>query len=331
MILPAQDESIAIPVTVVTGFLGAGKTTLVNRWLGEVPRGQVAVIVNEFGEVGVDGALLEASARARALIEIAGGCVCCATQSELVSALDALASNASPPRRILVETSGAASPAGVIHAVSGGARRGTLSLDGVITVVDASRTDALDDQELAIEQIGYADVVVLSRADACPERVRAASREWVTNRNGAALVVEAARGELAGAGLTSLEALLDRRRADFADAREAEPKHAAHVYESISMVASGSLDGERFADFMELELGRFAGRLFRTKGILSIEGLAVRMIVQGVADQVEVTFGEPWSEGPRSSRLVVVGFGLDRDALARSFAACASSAQASRL
>jgi len=148
---------MTVPVTVVTGFLGAGKTTLVNRWLGEAPG--MAVVVNELGRVGVDAELL--AERARTLVEIAGGCVCCTTQTELVRALEALARR-SPPR-ILVETSGAASPAGVLRAIARGAY-----LDGVVTVVDASRFETVLGEDLALEQIGYADVLVLSRDDLVP-------------------------------------------------------------------------------------------------------------------------------------------------------------------
>jgi G3E family GTPase len=306
-------------VTVVTGFLGAGKTTLVNRWLADVARGDVAVIVNEHGDVGIDGELL--AERARVLVEITGGCVCCATQAELVRALDDLASREEAPRRILIETSGAASPAGVLRAIAGGGRSGAFSLDGVVTVVDATRVRELDAHDLAIEQLGYADVVVLSRADVGARDVLAHATDVVAARNGAALVVEAPP-------VATLEELLDRRRADLAPAREVPAtSSAAHVYESVSLALEGDVDGDRFADFVESELGRFAGRLFRTKGILAVAGAPERMIVQGVADLVEVTFGAPWGDAPRTSRLVVVGFGLDREALARGFAACAIDAR----
>lgn len=108
-----------LPVTVVTGFLGAGKTTLVNHWLAGMGRGDVAVIVNEHGDVGIDGELL--AARVRTLVEISGGCLCCANSAELVRALDDLAGAPAPPGRVLIETSGAASPAGVLRAISRGA------------------------------------------------------------------------------------------------------------------------------------------------------------------------------------------------------------------
>ncbi|MDB4941586.1 MAG: putative metal chaperone, involved in Zn homeostasis [Labilithrix sp.] len=314
--------SAAIPVTVVTGFLGAGKTTLVNEWLGRERRGDVAVIVNEHGDVGIDGELL--GARAQVLVEITGGCVCCTTQAELVRALAGIAAAPVVPRRVLVETSGAASPAGVLRAIGAGAGTGAFLLDGVITVVDAVRIEELADHDLAYEQLGYADVVVLSRADACtPAMLEHASR-IVARRNGAALVARAERGVVRAPPATSLDGLLAARRSDLPVMHAAPPARTSHVYESVALAHDGDVDADRLADFMEDELARVAGRIFRTKGILAVRGMAERMIVQGVADSVEVTFGEPWGAVPRTSRLVVVGFGLDAAALAAAFRACAA-------
>jgi G3E family GTPase len=314
-------------VTVVTGFLGAGKTTLVNRWLADYARGDVAVVINEHGAVGVDGELL--AARVRTLVEITGGCVCCAAYGELVGALEALASREPRPSRILVETSGAASPAGVLRAIAAGGRMEALVLDGVVTVVDASRVDALAAHDLAIEQVGYADVLVLSRADACEPDALQRAASIVAAHNGAAFAVTAARGELADPALSTLEKLLAHGRVAFAPAPRtpAAASTPAHPYESVSLVIDGDVDGERFADFVEADLSRFAGRLFRTKGILGVAGVEERMIVQGVADLVEVTFGAAWGDAPRTSRLVVVGFGLDRDALTAGFTACAARSE----
>ncbi len=313
-----------IPVTVVTGFLGAGKTTLVNRWLAGVLRGDVAVIVNEHGAVGIDGELL--AARAQVLVEITGGCVCCTTQAELVRALDALAAGGAPPRRVLIETSGAASPAGVLLAIARGGKNDAFALDGVVCVADPTRLEALSEHDLAYEQLGYADIVVLSRADACTAQQLAQAMALLAPRNGAALFVEAAGGEIRSPKVASLDDLLDLRRADFASSREVAPSPTSHVYESVSLTLDGNVDGERFADFVASDLANIAGRLFRTKGILGVAGVEERMIVQGVADAVDVTFGAAWGACRRTSRLVVVGFGLDRAALARSFAACAATA-----
>lgn len=314
------DERAPVPVTVVTGFLGAGKTTLVNRWLADVPRGDVAVVVNEHGDVGVDGELL--AARVETLVEITGGCVCCATQAELVRALEGLAGSAAPPKRILVETSGAASPAGVLRAIAKGGESHAVALDGVVTVVDGTRTETLGEHDLAIEQVGYADVVVLSRAEVSSPAALARARETVAGHNGAALVVTAGRGEVREPGLATLEALLDARRADFVEVRSVPVAPASHPYESVSLVLDGEVDADRFEDFVAGDLGELSGRLFRTKGVIAVAGIGERMILQGVADLVEITFGAPWSGARRTSRLVVVGFGLDRAALTAAFEAC---------
>lgn len=308
---------MAVPVTVVTGFLGAGKTTLVNGWLAAERRGDVAMIVNEYGELGIDAELL--AGRGRTLLEITGGCVCCTTHAELVRALDQLA--ATSPRRILIETSGAASPAGVLRAVQRGGFEQAFLLDGVITAVDATRAWALSANDLALEQIGYADVVVVTRGDACVPGQLERALDWVALHNGAAARVVAARGAIED--IATLDDLL-ARRVELASPRAHAGAAASHVYESVSLSLEGEVDGERFAEFVETELAACAGRIFRTKGILAVAGVEARMIVQGVADAVEIDFGATWDETTRRSRLVIVGFGLDAAALRRGFAACAA-------
>lgn len=309
-----------LPVTVVTGFLGAGKTTLVNRWLLGVARGEIAVIVNEHGDVGIDGELL--AARARTIVEITGGCVCCTTQAELVRALDDIARAESPPLRVLVETSGAASPAGVVRAISAGGREAAFALDGVITVVDAARIDAVVGHDLAVEQIGYADVVVLSRTDACERSAVEHAAAVLAGHNGATVVLEGARGVVASAA--TLDEALALRDADFVPTPELPTRRVKHVYESVSLTIDGEVDGDRFTEFIEESLAPFAGRLFRTKGILAVAGTDERVILQGVMDAMEITLGEPWGDAPRRSRLVVVGYALDGGLLKAAFAACAA-------
>ncbi|HKO90631.1 MAG TPA: GTP-binding protein, partial [Polyangiaceae bacterium] len=186
----------AIPITILTGFLGAGKSTLLQKWLEELPREETAVIVNERGDVGVDGELL--AGRVARLRELTGGCVCCKNQAELASALGELSEAEPRPSRIFVETSGAASPAGVIQAIVTPGVRERLFLDGVVTVLDVLRAERALGFDVAVEQLGFADVVVLSHIDeasAAPVEVDAVL-ELVSRHAPAAVIARASQGSL---------------------------------------------------------------------------------------------------------------------------------------
>lgn len=318
-----------IPVTVVTGFLGAGKSTLVERWLRALPRGEAAVIVNERGEIGIDGALL-ASHVAR-LREITGGCVCCATRAELAAALAELAESTPAPRRILVETSGAASPAGVIRALRGGSAAGRLRLDGVVTVVDATRPERALGFDLAIEQLGFADVVVLSHADRCPMGDLDALERDLAPRAPGAVMARARRGRVddAQGSELGLPELLALREGVLRVLPQGEAPGAHHPFEVVSLSLDGELDEARFGDWVEEALGAVEARLLRVKGILAMEGLEARVILQGVGEAIEVALGQPWGDAERTSRLVVIGLGLDAPALEAGFKACAAQTKRS--
>lgn len=310
----------AVPVTIVTGFLGAGKSTLVQRWLGELPRGETAVIVNERGEVGIDGELL--AAHVKQLREITGGCVCCKTRGELTRALADLSATTPRPARILVETSGAASPAGVVRAVSAAWARDRLVLDGVITVVDATRAERALEFDVAVEQLGFADIVVLSHAD---EAVQAGSgvelgavQEKLARFAPAAVFVRAAHGAL---GSSFLELLAQR-----AEALHLPPAGSAHSsIDAVSLMLDAELDEDRFGDWVESALGNVEARILRVKGILAMRGVDARVIVQGISEAVDVALGAPWGEAQRTSRLVVLGLGLDSAALEAGFLRCAAA------
>jgi len=313
-----------IPVTVITGFLGAGKSTLVDRWLSELPRDETAVIINEQGEVGIDGALL--ASRATRLREITGGCVCCATQAELGEALADLAGTEPAPSRILVETSGAASPAGVIRALSRGRARAELRLDGVVTVVDASRIQRTLGFDLAIEQLGFADVVVLSHVDRCEDEDLDALEGTVVPHAPGAVVARARRGRV-GDSTDATSPLLEllAERARVLRILPNTDRVAAHPIEAVSLTIDGELDEERFGEWVERALGGVEARVLRVKGILAMEGIDARVILQGVGEAIEVTLGARWGEAERTSRLVVLGLGLDAAELEAGFSKCASS------
>jgi G3E family GTPase len=309
-----------IPVTIVTGFLGAGKSTLLQQWLQELPRSETAVIVNERGEIGIDGELL--AARVAQLREITGGCVCCKTQAELSSALAELSSLTPRPRRILIETSGAASPVGVIRALGSPWARERLVLDGVITVIDVTRAQRALEFDVAVEQLGFADVVVLSHADeATDSRVGVdldALQESLSRYAPAAVLVRATLGVMSSG---FLELLAQR-----AEALHIVAESSAHSsIEATSLQVDGELDEELFGDWVESALGNVEARILRIKGILAMQGVDARVIVQGISEAVDVQLGSPWGEARRTSRLVVLGLGLDSAALEEGFLRCAAS------
>lgn len=309
----------AIPVTVVTGFLGAGKSTLLLRWLEDLPREQTAVIVNEQGAVGIDGALL--SDHVSRLREITGGCVCCVTQAALEAALMDFAESTPRPTRILVETSGAASPAGVIRALTQGDARDDLRLDGIVTVIDGARARRALEFGLAIEQLGFADVVAISHVDACIDADLAALENDLAAYAPGAVIARVRRGELEDPNARTLLELLDARggvvRVPPSDGRN------RHGIDAVSFVHDGELDEQRFGDWAEQMLGAIEARILRVKGILAVQGVDERVIVQGVGEAIEVTLGPPWRDAERTSRLVVLGLDLDEADLRAGFFACA--------
>ncbi|MFO0646251.1 MAG: GTP-binding protein [Polyangiales bacterium] len=315
-----------ICVTVVTGALGAGKTTLLNRWLGAYARGDAAVIVNEFGDVGVDGELL--AERVKELVELTGGCLCCTTQADLVRALLDLSTRDPAPRRVFIETSGVASPAGVVRSITRGPVSRRMRLDGVVTVLDATRLHRLGESLLMAEQAAYADVIVLSRSDAViDEAARAEAVSLVTRYNPAAAVTWASRGAPIDEGDGDLDAILARRvddvSAPWVFMRSDASSHEQGI-ESVSLTLDGAVDSDRFSEWVESQVALLGGRLMRMKGIVAVADVPVRVVLQGVADQVEVSFAAPWGDTAPKSRLVLIGYGLDRDALTSGFAGCAS-------
>ena len=302
-----------IPITVVTGFLGAGKTSLINRLvMARAGRERIGVVVNEAGEVGLDGELLGDATDD--VVEIADGCVCCTSQGELLDAITRLHRAAGELDRIIVETSGLADPGPVVDALASITH--VLRLDTMVTVVDA--VHALDQLDRvaspeARQQLQLATHVVLSKIDLADEAAVQAVRARAAKLNPEAQIVVVARDEL------DAELLLDR----FAFAADDEragaghdhPHHHDHLeVEIFSVELAGELDPGRFEGWLGGLLMLNAPDVFRIKAIVALAGQPRRQIVHGVQTYVEQAPGREWrADEPRTSRIVVIGRNLESE------------------
>ena len=334
-----------IPVTVLTGYLGAGKTTLLNRILTGRHGVRYAVIVNEFGEIGIDGDLVVGSDEE--LIELSNGCVCCTVRGDLVRTVRTLLARTQRPEAILVETTGLAAPAPVAQTfIVDPLLNNRTVLDSITTVVDARTVLArLGDSREAAEQIAFADQIVLNKTD----QVTAATLEAVERRlnrlNPFAPVHRAVRGNvpldrILGRGAFDLERLValepqllapqceEPGHVHDADCGHHDGEHPLHGHhdtdiESLSLVANDAMDRARFESWLSRLIETDGKDILRAKGIIDVAGEAQRLVFQAVHMQLEGDLQRAWRpDETRSSRLVLIGRNLDAEQLRHGFEAC---------
>jgi cobalamin biosynthesis protein CobW len=330
-----------IPTTVITGFLGSGKTTLVRHMLQNAGGRRLAVIVNEFGDIGVDGEILRGcgveTCADEDIVELANGCICCTVADDFLPTMTKLIEREHPPEHILVETSGLALPKPLLKAFTWPDVRTRATVDGVIAVIDAAAVaegrfapDAaalaaaraedpnLDHEtpleELFEEQLGSADLIVLNKTDLLDEAALARVEEDVRReaRRGVG-IMRACQGALDPAALLGLglsaEDDLDSRPSH----HELEGDHDHDDFDTFVVPVGEIAQPERLpAQLSEIIA---ANDVLRLKGVLSVAGKRARLIVQAVGARVETYYDRPWRNGePRVSSLVVIGEkGLARD------------------
>jgi cobalamin biosynthesis protein CobW len=331
-----------IPVTVITGFLGAGKTTLLRHLLTHADGRRIALIVNEFGDIGVDGEVLkgcgDALCRDEDLIELANGCICCTVAEDFIPTMEKLIGRSDPPDHILIETSGLALPQPLLKAFGWPEIRARVTVDGVVTVVDApalaegrfahdeaavAAQRAADPgvehespiEELFEDQLNCADMVLLNKTDLISDaEIERLSRDLTGQLRPGARLVTARHGQVSPAALIGLDAAAESDLATRRSHHELEgvEQHDHDDFESFVVELATTGDRAALVDAIEATVRRHD--ILRLKGFIALDGNPSRLVVQAVGPRVNHWFDRPWRDGEnRRSSLVVIGLkGLDR-------------------
>jgi G3E family GTPase len=311
----AIQANAAVPVTILTGFLGAGKTTLVNRILSEHHGRRLAVLVNEFGAVGIDADLI-VGARGP-VVELANGCICCATQGDLYRALAGVLSAEGELDGILIETSGLADPAPIEAGIDARRFPRDVRIDGIVAVIDAANfDDNLERAEAAFHQIARGDLLLVNKADLVAPEVPRLIEQGIRRINPQARVVACV-----ACGVPT-ELVMGMARID-AGARIDRHDHDHADFESAALTAVVPLDPERF----DAWLAALPTSIYRAKGFVRLAGVARPLAVHvvGMRRSVEPAPAPVEASG---ARLVVIGHDLRIPELEAGLRACAARAGA---
>jgi cobalamin biosynthesis protein CobW len=332
-----------VPATVITGFLGAGKTSLVRHLLARADGRRLAVIVNEFGELGIDRELLlgcgDAGCGEEDIVELANGCLCCTVANDFLPTLERLLDRAAPPEHMLIETSGLALPKPLVQAFAWPEIRTRTTVDGVLTVIDGGAVAAgrfADDpaavarqraadpalvhdnplEEVFTDQLACADLVILNKTDLIePVRLPELCQEIEARLRPGVKLVTAGEGRVAPEVVLGLAAAAEDDLAARPSLHDLEAQHDHDDFESFVVTSGAVDDGDAFIARLRAAIDMHD--VLRVKGFVDRPGRDRRQVVQAVGSRLQQHFDRPWAAGEkRETRLVVIGKkGLDRVAI----------------
>jgi cobalamin biosynthesis protein CobW len=322
-----------IPVTVITGFLGAGKTTLIRHLMSNANGRKLAVLVNEFGSEGVDGEILKSCADANCpaenIVELANGCICCTVANDFIPTMQMLLARRVRPDHILIETSGLALPKPLLKAFDWPEIRSRITVDGVIALADAEAVAAgrfapnpaaVDAQraadpsidhetplsEVFEDQISCADIVLLTKTDLAGEAGVAAARRVIAAEAPRPVpMLGVTDGAIDPQVILGLNAAAEDDLAARPSHHDGEEDHEHDDFASVVVEFPEITD----VDALVASVGRLAREqsVLRAKGFVAVRGKPLRLLVQSVGERVRHQFDQPWGASPRRSRLVVIG------------------------
>ncbi len=331
-----------IPVTVLTGFLGAGKTSMIQHLLKSAAGKRIALVINEFGDLGIDGDLVRGCG-CDDVVELANGCICCTVADDFIPTMEALLDRPDRPDHIVIETSGLALPKPLVKAFNWPNIRTRVTVDGVVSLVDGRavvdglfardpaavdrqrRADQNLDHESALcelfqEQLLCADVVVLNKMDLLQaDEIRKLEIDLRAQCGPAVAFVRAVHGAVDPVILLGLGA----RAEDDLDSRpsrhDAPHDHDHDNFQSFVVEQDESATPDLLLDKLRAVVA--AHPVFRVKGFAAIAGKDMRLVIQGVGGRFQSYYGQDWMDGPRTTRLVIIGaHDLDRAAILRALA-----------
>jgi G3E family GTPase len=314
-----------IPTTILAGFLGSGKTTLLNHILSRHDTRRVGVIVNEFGEVGIDGQLVIGVEED--IVELNNGCICCTVRGDLTRAVGNLLASGRAIDHILIETTGLADPAPVIQSfILDETLRSSTELDAIVTVIDARHVVEQLHNEQAREQVAFADVILINKVDLVPERSIQELAHLLRSLNPLAKIHRTIGCDIDLGHVIGVHAF------DLRNALKLDPElltDGTHEHDSdiscVSIREQGAVDAALFTRWLNQLVQSQGKDLLRIKGIIDLEGESRRFVFHGVHMTLDGRPGRPWKrEQPRTNELVFIGRNLDASALRSGFRDCAS-------